>query len=316
MSGKVITVYLKIMRILGLIPFTWDYRKSKNENQTKIIRVRNVKFSCSITIYSIIYHFVLITIYVLQINLNKYYRKISSNKISFTMQTAIYAYSIGFVICYCILILLLIRNSNGLLKILAKYNILFLYQWKSLKFLFCFIISVVLYLVTYSMTLVNFVQMDVGILNKIGVILLPLSSSFISLFHILFFDFCYEVIGNGWKNILNHKSTPNFDLNGKERIPKNGAFETEAFRNDDLETAAKNSSCLNSLQSEINDEFYGSVSLILLRSISQCTSTMFSLISENNNVFFICGSIYNVIISMIIIFICCNSSSTSKNQVN
>ena len=318
MSGKIITFYLNIMRTLGVLPFTWDYEKTTNENQTKIIKIQNVRLSYSFTFFSIIYHIALITIYVLQIDVNtKFFRDMSSDKTSFTMQTAVYGYSIGFVIYYCFLVLILIINSNGLLKILAKYNTLFTYQCKPLKLFIYFIIYMALYCVTYSMTLVNFVKMDAGILNSIGAIILPFSSSVISFLHILFFVLCYEAIGNEWKNVLTNKSTPIFDLeNGKEKTTKNYAFESEVFSNGNFETAAQNSSCLNSLQSEINDNFYGSVSLILLISICQYTSIMFSLISENNNVFIICGSICSAIISMIIIFVCCNSSRTSQTQVN
>ena len=151
MSGKVINVYLNIMRILGLIPFTWDYEKPINENERKISKVQNVKLSYSITFFSVIYHITLITIYFLQIDvLTKFFRDMSSDKTSFTMKVAVYAYSIGFVMYYCILILLLIKNSNGLLKILAKYNMLFTYQCKSLKLLICFIISVALDIKTHN----------------------------------------------------------------------------------------------------------------------------------------------------------------------
>ena len=317
-SGKVIIIYLSLMKILGVLPYTWNYRKPKNGFQNKIIGIRNIKFSYLIMFFSIIYHITLITIYILQIDVfTQYFRDMSSEKTSFTMQTAVYGYSIGFVIYYCFLVLILIINSNGLLKILAKYNTLFTYQCKPLKLFIYFIIYVALYCVTYSMTLVNFVKMDAGILNSIGAIILPFSSSVISFLHILFFVLCYEAIGNEWKNVLTNKSTPIFDLeNGKEKTTKNYAFESEVFSNGNFETAAQNSSCLNSLQSEINDNFYGSVSLILLISICQYTSIMFSLISENNNMFIICGSICSAIISMIIIFVCCNSSRTSQTQVN
>ena len=318
-SGKVIIIYLNIMKILGVLPYTWDYRKPKNGFQNKIIGIRNMKFSYLILFFSIIYHITLITIYILQIDVfTQYFRDMSSEKTSFTMQTAVYIYAFAYIVNYCILIIISIRNSNGLLKILAKYNIFFIYQWKPRKMLICFIISMTLYCVFYLMGIINFIKMDAGFINAVSIVFLTVNSSWVSLLQVMFFAFCLETIGTGWKNIFfNQKITPICDSKNVEKcISKKGGSETEGLLLNHLEKATRNASCLNSLQKEINDNFFGVVSIILLISICQCTSTIFSLISEENNEFIICGSLTNITACIIIIFVSCNSSRTSEVQVN
>ena len=106
------------------------------------------------------------------------------------------------------------------------------------------------------MGIFNFIKMNTGFFNAVTVVFLMVNLSWVSLLQVMFFAFCLETIGTGWKNIvLNHKITPICDSkNVEKRILKKGTPETEVLFLNHLEKATRNAFCLNSLQNEVNDK--------------------------------------------------------------
>ena len=309
-------MYLKLMRVFGVLPYTWEYKELSDITLTHANGIENIKLSCKLLIFSIIYHFFTIFIYVVHIEDHiKFYRDISVDKTSLTLQLVMYIYGIIFFIYYSILVTIMSRKSYKLLKILKKYDILFTYQWISQKLSVSFMISVVLFCIFSVMAFLNFIEFHSGIIRGLFLAILPLKTSMFSILFTFFFSLCSETVGNGWKiivkdckNISNNTAKPEEkDIKIIEQLQKNMFLL--------LQNAAKNASYLNHLQNKLNKVFCETISLFLFVTLCQSISTMFSLLSEDNNPFVIWGSISFLIVAKITIFICCNSSRTSDVQV-
>ena len=120
-SDKLITNFLNLLRLLGNLPFSWEYWKPELECQTKTVGIRDLKLSCPILFFSIFCHVFFSCVYIVQINDHfKFFVAIFNYNLSSTMKLALYVYEIMIVVYYLILIMLMIIKTNGLLKIFMK----------------------------------------------------------------------------------------------------------------------------------------------------------------------------------------------------
>ena len=240
-SDKWITNFLNLLRLLGTLPFTWEYRKPDLESQTKTVGIRNVKLSCPISFLSIFCHVFLSCVYIVQINENfKFFVAIFNYNLSSTMKMAINVYGIIIVIYYLILIMFMMLKTKELLKIFMKNEIFLTCQWDTCRLTMFFTISMVCYSLNFAFSIVNFVRMGSGVLKAKTLSIIFSSSLLFSILHILLFYFCSETIGNGWKNIEFEKKEYLRDTHIQNHLTVN------------LEKALVDASYLNFIQKEIN----------------------------------------------------------------
>ena len=315
-NDKWIIIYLNVLRLLGVLPYIWKYTKPTNGFQINTNGIKSVKLSYIILFFSILYHIAMIFIFVMQIDDNfLIYREMFDNEQSSTMETAMRAYKVVIIVYYCILVMIMVRKSKKLLKILIRYKIFFIYQWEPRGISISLMISVISYCSFFALFVLNFLELDYGIIKALTLTILPSSSIFHPILFIFLFSFCSETVGNGWKNnVLNYKITYFNDSNSKKNaIPIDEQIDNNLHIH--LEIAAINALYLNSLQYKINKAFTEAISLILTVTISICICTVFSLVSEKNNTISTFSSICNIIMCMTIFIRCCNASRTSQVQV-
>ena len=303
-SDTWIIIYLNILRLLGVLPCTWEYRKPKLGSQTTTSGIKKVNLSFKILFLSVFGHVFILFVNIFTTNKSLFsIMTIYNYLLSSTMIDTIYIFNTMFAVYYFFLVLAMIIKARGLLKVFMKNDIFFTTQWDTCGITMFFIAIMISICVNFSTSIFNFVRIGLGIIEAVTIYIVPSICALFSNLYVLLFYFCSKTIGNGWKNI-------EFE---KKELSRNTPSQNHAIFH--MEKAARNASYLNSLQKDINEIFTETISLIISFSLCMCIASLFGLISEiRDDIYATCGTASGVFFCITIFILCCNSSRTSEIQ--